>query len=446
MNILKGVFILFAFFFSSTTMFGQFCFGSRTDFPTNGLTPRQIITTDFNLDNKPDLIVASTGNKSLSFLIGSGTGSFSVGSTFTLVGSPGSLTSDDFNNDGKPDVATVNGNSVQIVFGDGISGCTSHTVFQIGTQPVFIVSADFNHDSNFDLAIAHYGGSSISILTGNGDGSFNTPVVYGVGSSPVSIIIKDFNNDSESDLAVANNGSNDVTILLGSSNGSFVVGSTVPVGNMPSSLTSFDANLDSKMDLMVSNYADGNISILIGNGTGSFVSTSTINVVTPSSLCNADLNGDGKGDLISANNYGGISFYLGNGTGGFGSTNTLTAPTSVVSIISRDFNGDLIPDIATANSNPFTSSIFLNCFGVGIKEESLANLTRQVYPNPVRDRINIEGFEKIKLVRLSDDLGNVILELVDSPNEIEIDRFAKGIYFLEVQTESKNQFFKILKE
>ena len=91
------------------------------------------------------------------------------------------------------------------------------------------------------------------------------------------------------------------------------------VGNSPQAVTAADVNGDGKLDLIVANSADSTISVLLGNGDGSFLPQNTIHVGnSPQAVAVADLNGDGKLDLIVANTADNtIGVLLGNGDGTF---------------------------------------------------------------------------------------------------------------------------------
>ncbi|MFM6277324.1 MAG: FG-GAP repeat domain-containing protein, partial [Dolichospermum sp.] len=74
------------------------------------------------------------------------------------------------------------------------------------------------------------------------------------------------------------------------------------VGSGPASVKTGDFNGDGKSDLVVANDASNNVSILLGNGAGSFSSATNFNVgVNPLSVVVGDFNGDGKSDLATAN-------------------------------------------------------------------------------------------------------------------------------------------------
>lgn len=94
-----------------------------------------------------------------------------------------------------------------------------------------------------------------------------------------------------------------------------------PVGKGPGFIAIADVNHDGKLDLLVANMEDGSISVLLGDGKGHFTpgpgSPFPCNP-NPNDIVVADMNGDGNPDLVIANHqtpY--ITVLLGDGMGGF---------------------------------------------------------------------------------------------------------------------------------
>ena len=138
------------------------------------------------------------------------------------------------------------------------------------------------------------------------------------------------------------------TGMTASASGHFVLASSPVVGGQPQSIAVADVNGDGKPDLMVNGL------VLTNNGSGGFGSNSTYSVGTFGSTCvvAADVNGDGKPDLITAN-YGNttLTVLTNNGVGVFGSNATLEVNSSPQCVVAADINGDDKPDLICASSS-----------------------------------------------------------------------------------------------
>jgi hypothetical protein len=165
---------------------------------------------------------------------------------------------------------------------------------------------DFNGDGKLDIALTGggYGMNTVNevmILLGNGDGTFSLAPnsTFATGNDPWAIVAADFNGDGKLDLAIANQGGSTLTILLGNGDGTFTPssGSPVAVGRNPYALAAADLNSDGKLDLVVANSTDSTLSILLGNGDGTFTPAASSPVALPSpptSIAVGDFNGSGR--------------------------------------------------------------------------------------------------------------------------------------------------------
>ena len=79
----------------------------------------------------------------------------------------------------------------------------------------------------------------------------------------------------------------------------------------------------------------------------------------PASVAVVDVNGDGKPDLVTANEAGTVSVLLGNGNGTFGANVDYPAGAGATSVAVMDVDGDGKPDIVTANRLADTVSVLL---------------------------------------------------------------------------------------
>ena len=175
---------------------------------------------------------------------------------------------------------------------------------------------------------------------------------------PLAVVIADVNGDGIPDLIVTNVCGKTcpggvVGVLLGNGDGTFQPAVTYSSGgNEPLALTVADLNGDGKPDLVVGN--DITIGVLLGNGDGTFqpaVTYGSGGLYETASLAVADLNGDGKLDVVVANGY--FNYFKG-GTVGVAwqwrrtfqpVVNYSSGGPVSFSVVIRDLNRDGKPDL-----------------------------------------------------------------------------------------------------
>ena len=133
-------------------------------------------------------------------------------------------------------------------------------------------------------------------------------------------------------------------------------------GYSPCSVTSADVNGDGKADLIVANSGSNSVSVLTNNGYGSFVDrTDYATGSNPQSVTMADINKDGNADLIVANwNSNSVSVLLNKGDGTFADKVDYEAGSNPHSVINADVNGDGKADLIVENWNSNSVSVLIN--------------------------------------------------------------------------------------
>jgi len=154
-----------------------------------GNTPAFITTGDFNADGILDLAVANSGAASTA-----------------------------------SDGSAVSGDSVSILLGQanpnqlntGSGTFSIPTSFPAGKEPMSIAVADYELDGLASLVIADEADNAVTILLNEGNVTFTALPEIPTGQAPVSIASADFNGDGRPDAAVADSGSAEVTVILNS--------------------------------------------------------------------------------------------------------------------------------------------------------------------------------------------------------------------------------------
>ena len=322
-------------------------------------------------------------------------------------------------------------NNVSVfAIGDGGSlSALPTSPFTVGSNPNSVTSADINSDGKPDLIAANLKSNSVSVLLNTNGMDFASQASFMVGSGPVSVKAVDINNDGKPDLIVANSGTNTISVLMnttpsGATTPTFDTQQTFTVGSNPVSLKLADINGDGRKDIVVANGND-TISILL-NTTAPGASTAAFDnqqVITAGNGINqiaiADVNRDNKPDIITANQKGNNVSVLLNTTSVGSSTVTFAAEqqfmvgNSPVAVTTGDFNNDGKPDLAVANENDNSVSILLNTTATGNSTVSFTN--QQVYDvniQPVAltvSDVNGDGKSDLMVSNMGSNMVSVLL-------------------------------------
>ena len=137
--------------------------------------PFKIVVNDFNRDNRLDLAVLDRGTNNIGIILGNGDGTFQTLTRYSTGGSsqPSSIVVGDFDNDHQPDlaVATHDTYTVSIFLGKGNGTFLERIIFSLGTgnHPDIIDVDDFNDDGKLDVITLNDYSSGLQILLNSCD-------------------------------------------------------------------------------------------------------------------------------------------------------------------------------------------------------------------------------------------------------------------------------------
>lgn len=369
---------------------------------------------DINNDGNTDFVVniSASGYYQNAILMNNGNGGF----VLTKSNLP-SLTLVDTNRDGYPDSVTFtdgsygyydpeNGcqndympGSIDVWLGDGHGNFALNSAGHIETGPAVagsVVVGDFNGDGLKDIAVLapYYQGEcqfvspnadTLYVLLNNGDGTFTMrtfpTTLYDVNEQPTSnqnlLVSGDFNGDGKLDVAFlgragspASNNYSPIQVLYGNGDGTFKVGPTYSSDTSIDDLLAADLNGDGKTDLVILTEPKApstqyRIATLLAKQAGGFYWASAVESANPVQLIALkDLNNDGRPDLAyysydPSTRVTSLRAYPGMGGGKLGSSSLLRnlAPNENDIIAPLKAGGPL--DIFYALSYPPNKSVFL---------------------------------------------------------------------------------------
>ncbi|MFI5457562.1 MAG: beta strand repeat-containing protein [Isosphaerales bacterium] len=359
----------------------------------------------FTTGGFPSLVALDPGSNTFGLLSGLGGDRFSNPTSFPTSTTGLVVRAIDFNGNGLTGLAILSPDGLFIYRSDGQGGFLPPAELNVGFEPNGLTVADLNGDGKPDLLVSNPLGD-VLVLVGNGDGTFqpvqnldqqvalgvyapngNTPAAFifadqltdqlvvqtvgGVTSvlgdastglvSPGAVKLADLNNNGILDLIVANSGSNNVLVYPGLGNGAFAPalnnGHGFFTGTNPAGITVADVNGDGRPDLIIANKGSNDVSILINVKVGNsftFVPGPRLQAgVGPVSTVVADVFGNGVSDLVVANSGSNNVWLLqGIGNGFFNDQNPTiySVGTNPDALFVGQFTGGSGQELVTVNS------------------------------------------------------------------------------------------------
>jgi hypothetical protein len=306
---------------------------SGTAFSSTKTNLIDLITGDFNADGKSDLLALDSLGTTLVVLLGDGAGSFTVSELaaplpmgFSLI----RLAAGDFDSDGDTDfVAVTSGTSgvAPLFFSNGNGTFTSPGGLTFQTKASsLLATVDFDGDGKIDIVNGYSNDSLMEVRIGDGAGNFTYAGVLPSAASPSSIALSDLSGDGRKDVVSTNYDAGTFTVTLAAMSGynpgvNYYSGHFVNNSSKPIDVAIADFNNDGKKDIIVANSQEGTITLFRGNGDGSFVTTPAYFLLpnqyasSPRSLVVADIDLDGRSDVVTADSTSGSLTLMTNSCG-----------------------------------------------------------------------------------------------------------------------------------
>jgi phosphodiesterase/alkaline phosphatase D-like protein len=414
---------------------GNVAFATKVDFAGGG---HGAALGDVDGDGKPELVLATNGTDVVSVLRNkstSGTVDFYNKVEFATGVGPINAAVVDLTGDGKPDLAVpaLTGNVVSVfanktlttplptitsisatsaapgasvtISGNNFSGTLGNNTVFFDPIKAVVTGASTNALTVTVPTGAGYGPLSATIngrtavskqfflptfmstgLPGIGSNSFAAKVDLAANSEPYNVAVGDVDGDGKADLALVNYGANSgntVSVFRNTGTAgtvSFAAKQDFTTGTGPTGVAFGDLDGDGKLDLVTANNNATSVSVFRNtSSSGSITSGSfggKVDFTTGSAPYNvavADVDGDGRLDLAATNySSSNVSVFRNTSSPGvldatsFAGKVDFTAGTNPIGIAAGDLDGDGKPDLAVANYGDHTVSVLRNTSSPGV--------------------------------------------------------------------------------
>jgi hypothetical protein len=262
-------------------------------------------------------------------------------------------------NDGLLDLAVSHlvSRSATLLFGDGEGGFPGGWTKYPDMAPLrlngeggVIAIADLAGDSDPDILVTSGDSDELFVFRNPrgelGDEPFGVEIVP-VGAFPFGVVAADLHPGVGLEVAVSHGESDDVWIYPGTTGAPLVEPAVYPSGGVePGFVRAADLNGDGRLDLVATNHSSAQVTVLLNQGL-SFAAAVTYDVGEgPSSPAPFDLDGDGDLDLMTSDEVSGTLSVLWNDSGVFTPGDSYATGGVPFYVQPLDFDGDGDLDVA----------------------------------------------------------------------------------------------------
>ncbi len=340
-------------------------FSAQEDYSAGTFRPRSIATADLDHDGDVDVAVAGQ-NRGASVLWNDGNGAFPIAAEYLTGAGTWHLALGDIDRDEDVDLVVVDrSTSTLILFeNSGHGRFLSPAMLPTAPGPSFVAIADLDGDGDDDLAVTS-SASTLAVHRNAGDGTFGPSEPAGDSGGTESLAIADL--DGDGDLDVAASRTDEVIVLVNDGDGTFAPEVTITLLNARF-VTSGDLDRDGDVDLVVTKFWNDTISVLMNDGGAQFGAPTTYAAKKwPTWTALGDLDSDGDLDMatgypeLTASNYSiWIEVRLNAGDGSFAPPIVLSSSLNPSAVAIADVDGDGKSDIVAASFSQHLISVHAN--------------------------------------------------------------------------------------
>ena len=379
-----------------------------------GLTNAIPVAVDVDGDLHPDLI--QTVGSSVTVSHGLGDGTFGDPVTYPVGTNPNDLAVVDLDGDMQPEIVTTNlqSNTISVLHNLGAIGFAPQVTYPTGAGPHLVAYADLNGDHAQDLVVVNGDGHTIGVYVNHGDGTFAAAVTYATGTFTTGLAIGDVIGDAKPDVVITDiSGTASVFANIGT--GALAAPVTLTTDMSPGGVAVANVAGDAKLDIVISERSvdghlelgvfanlggsfaarqdylvggdaspasfvlgdfdgDGHLDAVLsagvtdtidalgiasGTAAGGFATAALYRSWSANGASAADINSDGKLDVVAAGQFNGTQILLNTGNGTFPAPRTLPTSYQPAQVAARDLDGDGALDVIVAG-NQSAGQIYFN--------------------------------------------------------------------------------------